>query len=147
MNGLKSSNVWTWDVLATQNLIAGNHILQIGYREDGTNLDKLYIGTNYPTEYGGNSTVCQSFLDVQAPSVTIAETTLYPNPAKNELNIRYGDGIVKGDEVNIYSSGGQLVLHSKVNSGTEKLDVAQLPAGVYLIKVGTKNKPLKFIKE
>ena len=147
INGLKSSNVWTWDVLATANLSAGSHTLQIGYREDGTNLDKLYIGTNYPTEYGGNSTNCQSFLAVKTPALSRAETVIYPNPAKNELNIRYGNGVVNGDDINIYSSSGQLILRSKISSETERLDIAQLPAGVYLIKIGQSNKSLKFIKE
>ncbi|UII23317.1 glucuronyl esterase domain-containing protein [Fulvivirga ligni] len=37
---------WTWDSFSSYNLSSGNHTLTIAYREDGAQLDKLYLTTS-----------------------------------------------------------------------------------------------------
>ena len=40
------STSWTWDDVTTYNLSSGNHTLTIAYREDGAQLDKLYLASS-----------------------------------------------------------------------------------------------------
>ncbi|MBL3657192.1 RICIN domain-containing protein [Fulvivirga sediminis] len=46
---------WTWDDVSSYDLSSGNHTLTIGYREDGTLLDKLYITNTGQTPTGSGS--------------------------------------------------------------------------------------------
>lgn len=55
-NNIPNSSSWAWaQYPVTFNLGAGNHTLTFGYREDGTQLDKVYItnGTETPSGTGG----------------------------------------------------------------------------------------------
>jgi len=54
------STAWTWDDVASYNLSAGNHSLTIAYREDGAQLDKLYLGASSPSGSGGAAGNCSS---------------------------------------------------------------------------------------
>ena len=50
---------WTWDDVTNYNLSSGNHTLTIAYREDGAQLDKLYLsGSGSPSGSGGSSSNC-----------------------------------------------------------------------------------------
>ncbi len=54
------STSWTWDDIDTYSLGSGSHMITIAYREDGAQLDKLYItnsGTT-PAGVGGASSGC-----------------------------------------------------------------------------------------
>ncbi len=59
-NGITPSTEWTWDFGQSYYLSAGNHTLTVAYREDGTDIDKIYIGTNVPTGYGSNAPTCNT---------------------------------------------------------------------------------------
>lgn len=57
---------------------------------------------------------------------------LFPNPTNGILNIVSNQTI---DAIKIYSSQGQLVFHSTSNLTSESLNLSNLKAGFYLIKV------------
>jgi hypothetical protein len=90
-----------------------------------------------------------TFDGVQSPYSNVAEVTLpattvetvekvitvHPNPANHYLNINTE---VPLEEVGIYTPSGLLLLH-KTGSGMKsfELNVAQLPDGLYIMKLGT----------
>jgi endo-1,4-beta-xylanase len=49
------STSWTWDDVQSFNLSSGNHTLTVAYREDGAQLDKLYLTNSGSTPSGTGS--------------------------------------------------------------------------------------------
>ncbi len=109
-NEIAKGSIWQWDEVhdadngkqvVTFNLSAGNHTLDIAFREDGTLLDKLFITNNNSTPSNGtpgatlsglsagtyrvvaieNATGCKAVQDVTiidntvTPVITVASTT------------------------------------------------------------------------
>ena len=75
--------------------------------------------------------------------------TLYPNPAKNVLNIKLPENInINVNNVTIANSLGQIVLKQKTEN-TTTIDVSNLQKGVYIISLSTNygNWNGKFVKE
>lgn len=64
---------------------------------------------------------------------TKAFVSLYPNPVTNELNIYTGDATI--EKIMVYNLLGQMVKNSTGNN--KKLDMNDLNAGTYLVKVYT----------
>ncbi|OAD91147.1 hypothetical protein A7A78_04875 [Aequorivita soesokkakensis] len=77
-------------------------------------------------------------------SLSNAEMTLYPNPAKHTLNISLIDAA--GKDYVIYNTVGQVV---GKGAYTENVDVSSLQSGIYIIEVNTENNKLmkRFVKE
>ena len=73
--------------------------------------------------------------------------TLYPNPAKNKLQLNTQDKTI--DQINIYTITGSKVLQLEVNTVSPTVDVSGLASGVYYIQLYSgKNMALKtFVKE
>lgn len=75
--------------------------------------------------------------------------TLYPNPAKNVLNISMPDETSLPDSFVIYNSIGQTIQNTKVNSISNlSIVTSEFSNGVYFIKINKDNesKTLRFIK-
>lgn len=72
---------------------------------------------------------------------------LYPNPAKDVLNINI-EGISANTNVEIYSALGQKIVEAKVTSRSTSVPVSQLSSGIYFCKIssGTGHSITKFIK-
>ena len=62
--------------------------------------------------------------------------TLCPNPAKNNLTLRFDDD-VEPENVELYDLAGRLV-GTKPN-GLESIDISAMPSGVYLLRITTKD--------
>ena len=62
--------------------------------------------------------------------------TLYPNPVKDLLSLRFDDGI-EPENVELYDISGRLV-DTKCN-GLESIDMCAMPAGVYMLRVTMKD--------
>ncbi|MCT2561661.1 S8 family serine peptidase [Chryseobacterium herbae] len=75
--------------------------------------------------------------------------SVYPNPAKNEINVRLK---AKGDQslmLNVFDASGKQVLTQKAAEGVNKIDISRIPAGAYILSVdgGKEKLTHKFIKQ
>lgn len=72
--------------------------------------------------------------------------TVYPNPVKDNLNIRYNENI---SNVSVFNMLGQQVITKNINATEGKVDMSILASGTYLVKVnsGDKVETIKVIKE
>ena len=64
----------------------------------------------------------------------VASLRVYPNPVVEEMTIETSDDI---QSVAIYNMAGAMVMfnHCYVDGNSAKVDVASLPAGIYLVEV------------
>jgi len=67
--------------------------------------------------------------------------SVFPQPAKNKLNIKVNLNNNEEYTLDLYNSQGKIVLSTVLNKNTEKinLDVSQFKSGIYFIKVHSKN--------
>nr|WP_322624247.1 T9SS type A sorting domain-containing protein [uncultured Flavobacterium sp.] len=85
------------------------------------------------------------------PSLSVDDVTLednlkaYPNPVSNELHISFTEEI---SSVAVYNMLGQEVIKKVINATEGTVQVSQLTAGTYFVKVtsGSQSKTLKVIK-
>jgi len=77
-----------------------------------------------------------------------ANVKVYPNPASNHITLEINAGIRNGT-VDIFTPQGSLVKTVQINSDYKEIDIADLPSGVYIIKVPDEREPFvkQFIKE
>ncbi|PZR19772.1 MAG: hypothetical protein DI539_12935 [Flavobacterium psychrophilum] len=78
----------------------------------------------------------------------LRETTVYPNPAQNELNISVANGELPDSYV-IYNTLGQTVANVKVGDQSAlTVNTSGYANGIYIIKIfkGSESKTIKFIK-
>ena len=73
-------------------------------------------------------------------SVHVEESIVFPNPVYDYLNIDHGYGTT--EKISIYDISGNKVLESDFRNS---LDLSQLPAGIYTIKIGSRHS--KFVKK
>lgn len=83
---------------------------------------------------------------LSAPAFDKGNFRAYPNPVKNMLNLAYNETI---SAVEIYNLLGQKVLAQNINLSEAQVDLSNLSAGNYLVKVfaGDVVKTIKIIKE
>ncbi|HSO88513.1 MAG TPA: T9SS type A sorting domain-containing protein, partial [Draconibacterium sp.] len=75
------------------------------------------------------------------------EIRIYPNPARNEINISASENIT---EIQVYSVTGKQILHQKQGSVNHlKINIERFAPGIYLLIVFQNNQisTLKFVKE
>lgn len=62
---------------------------------------------------------------------------LFPNPATNWLNIRFGELEAENVRIEVYDAMGKLLKWQAVANGTVsmKMDISKLPQGMYLLRV------------
>lgn len=79
------------------------------------------------------------------PSNAFVQASIFPNPAHNELNVQ---ALTQISDIEIINLLGQTVGTYQVNSNSAKLDVSNLKAGSYFVRVTIDNasKVYKFIK-
>jgi hypothetical protein len=77
------------------------------------------------------------------------EILLFPNPAQNKITMELNGTVEKGRiHANVYDLLGHQLIDAYFHGNSLDLNVAMLPAGVYVVKVTTKTQvhSLKFIK-
>ena len=80
---------------------------------------------------------------------------VYPNPAKNILNVKFTSANNRNATILIADVSGKIVLNKTINinndEGLIQLDISQFAAGAYLIKLisadGAKKTTMKFVKQ
>ncbi len=87
--------------------------------------------------------ITQLYLGVEPIATANSTLSIYPNPAQNELTIISSDKI---NQITITNLLGQKVYTNEYNTEKVQVDVASLPASVYLIRInGTEVR--KFVKQ
>jgi hypothetical protein len=108
----------------------------------------IYIGVwRYGTTSDGEFQI--SVYDASLLSSTAFESTdfrAFPNPVKNVLNLSYDKNI---SNVAVFNLLGQQVMTKEISSNQSQIDMSQLSAGTYMVKVTADNqvKTIKVIKE
>lgn len=151
---MSTDNGTTWTQI--QNFSAASNITnllqQFGYTYNATTTSVKFAfiadaGTlNDNQDY--NFYVDNVAMDTALSNVEFSKNTLtvYPNPVKNNLNIRYTESI---KDVTIYNLLGQQLFTKNINATEGQIDMSNLTSGTYLVKVvsGDKVQTLKVIKE
>lgn len=105
----------------------GDNDSRIGFIKVNNGLHRWYRGESNDIDY--NEEIIRFFtntMDVTSVGDKSTESfTLYPNPAKNYVQVD------TQDEVSIYDLTGQLVL-----KGKDRIDISSLSDGMYFVKVG-----------
>ncbi len=108
------------------------------------NMGQLGTG-NTPNLYVFTAIVCPQLSVV---SVTSNETQvkIYPNPARNDLNIQAIDTI---NEITLTDCNGRIILTELPNNTNTTLNVNYLQTGIYFLKIATENgsSVAKIVKE
>lgn len=64
---------------------------------------------------------------------TLTTVGLFPNPSSDRVWVSVNNGVIT--DLNIYNTSGQMILNnSEVNSSKERLDIANLPQGQYIVE-------------
>jgi len=93
--------------------------------------DFLYVGTYGRSMYKGY------LVDIGFDSFNTATFSLYPNPATDEVEII---SKLEGPlDYLVYSINGNLVLDNQIVTSERKIDVSNLPSGLYFVTVSTQD--------
>ena len=149
-NGLLDEKVWKkWNVSDSvynfYNLFLyeydeyGNEIEHQQQRWDTENL----VWKGYRKElnyYSQHDVTAAKILDLENSII------IYPNPAENEISL---SNITELSTVSIHDINGKLFIQRKVNTNNEVINVSQLPAGLYLLKISNQSgqQVAKFVKQ
>lgn len=109
---------------STSAVVNGSHYITVNLKVKGGVVQKniTFIVSKFPT---GVSNVPSSNYNI----------TLYPNPARNDLNVQY-DANARVKNIAVYNLIGKAVSVFRVSSPTSaKLDISNIPAGIYFLRV------------
>lgn len=96
-------------------------------------------GTTFTTDMSG---LLVTFDDKTKAQNTPADYYLINTIVENELDI---NGMELCAEISIIATNGKIMLRQQADGTTAKINVSQLPTGVYLLKVN--NQSIKFVKK
>jgi hypothetical protein len=75
------------------------------------------------------------------------ELEIYPNPAKNVINLKTADTKLLGMAYSIHDSAGKVVLSGKITSENTSIELGNLSAGIYMIGIAENmNQTFKLIR-
>lgn len=88
-----------------------------------------------------------SCLDVSenGPASAVQSYSVYPNPATDELTVRFKNDPLSVSEGTVHAVDGTHIRTFRASSSTFGLDIRELPAGIYLLKLGAQT--TRFIKQ
>ena len=125
-------------------LNAGTYYAKVfpsGTASSATSCYTLKVQTITATRVAASATATKEIVN---PNFAIR---LFPNPAGDQLNVSV-DGSTKNTTIKIYDMTGKQVMQQVTTNTIIKLNVAKLPAGVYMLNVnnGTETRSVKFVK-
>ncbi|MGE8555585.1 MAG: T9SS type A sorting domain-containing protein [Chryseobacterium jejuense] len=123
----------------TQTLVAGLEPLSSWqqYTYDLTPYIGQTIYIAFYSSYQDGGIVGIDDFEISGSSLSVSEVkrkgaSLYPNPANKILNIENDTKIVN---IDIYDLSGKLKRKEEINSGNAKIDISDLTAGSYILKI------------
>ena len=63
---------------------------------------------------------------------------IYPNPANDNLLVQFKSDIWTGTTLKVYTAVGQLVKSYQIQGNKQKIDISDLPKGIYVVKLSNK---------
>ena len=139
--GMTPVLVWNWEEAEDAdnpgslafNLEAGDHTLQLCYREDGALLDKLLITNTglIPSGVGGETEGCTvSAMDREGLS---AGPAVFPNPSAGNFLVEWDQGFTR---MEILSTGGKVLFTRNWTVSQKRVEVdSGLGSGLYLLRI------------
>ncbi len=130
----------------------------IGFGKSGISYNNYsYSSTGYPysSETGGymyidnHDSICGGYESILPNAVNqlnavISHVTIFPNPTKSQLSIQSTNAPIT--QLSIINLLGQTVYTNEYNSQKIQVDISDLPAGVYFVKVNGIDAK-KFVKQ
>ena len=114
--------------------------IMIGNHFDNANTDTLHLGTPgstqvwYPRSYTLIDNVSVSHTTTDISEGVLANVTVYPNPATDEIGMR---GLSVGSTVSIYDTMGRRIWDGGSVTGMLTMDVGSWARGAYVMRVQT----------
>jgi len=101
---------------------------------------------NYGTTASGTFKIAAYDASLSAPSFDNAAFKAYPNPVKDVLKLSYSQDMAS---VSVFNLLGQQVINKELNASEANVDMSNLSAGTYLVKVTVDNqvKTIKVVKQ
>lgn len=129
-------------------ILASEHkIVSIGFKDAPKTSEQFIMSSKEGTEAAPNLTLDGAVLSVE--NQDSLSFSMYPNPTNGLFEIQNPNSEIS--EIKVFSVSGSLaLLHNNVNANTSKIDVTELNAGVYFVKVTDvegKTSVKKLIKE
>ncbi len=121
------------------------------YIFDGLRRNNTYqLGVSAYDDAGNESSVAIISVKTTRKSTTVSAESnssdniyTYPNPVSDYLYITYAQ---KGDKIEIYDISGHVLVTTEVQSSDAKIDVSDLDAGLYILKISSENNVKTFEK-
>ncbi|NJO03017.1 MAG: PKD domain-containing protein, partial [Bacteroidia bacterium] len=133
-SGIKIGNSFQWNRFGTLlNLVSGNNTLDIAYREDGLQLDKIILNTQNqtPANFGEAASNCSGTPSNQAP-VAVAQAS--PNAGVAPLTVNL-NGSQSSDDKGIVSYQWTWTENGVAKSASGVNPSITLPAGTFTISL------------
>ncbi|WP_176956091.1 malectin domain-containing carbohydrate-binding protein [Catalinimonas alkaloidigena] len=144
--GLQTGNSFAWKQVSQGpfSLSAGVNTIDVAYREDGAQLDKLYLtaSENLPAGLGQDASNCNSALARSGPSAATATADgtpvslmIYPNPSRGLFRVTFDGEQPEHGKISIITTTGVILKEMTVERGEWEIDLGTQAAGVYLMRL------------
>lgn len=132
-NVLNTSQEYSYDFVATSSEVKFALFASDGTVDDTEDYDFFVDNVAFDTNLSNVEVENNAF-------------TAYPNPVKDNLNIRYNENIT---DVTVYNLLGQQMFVKNINATEGQVDMSNLATGTYLVRVNSadKTQTIKVIKE
>ena len=146
-----TGSTYTWEVTGGI-IINGDGTNTITIAWDGEGNGTISVEENTQADCLGISEIFEVIIDDCTGIFEngLADFSIYPNPAKNEITISLNDKQINNAVILIYNSMGQLMMNQESENLTEqKMDISFLQNGLFVIEIQQNNKSIvrkQFIK-
>lgn len=76
-----------------------------------------------------------------------SSVSIYPNPTKGEVKLKFPDSLASGTRIMVYNNLGKIVYQKLAESKVETINLKGNPAGLYFIQIGNNTKVFKIVLE
>ena len=107
----------------------------------------IYFDFNAPIRTNTTRNVADNSVDIASLYEEDLKFIIFPNPATSQLNITIDESLL-GAQLNIYDVTGFLIKQEKLKDQSSKLEIQNMPTGVYVaeVKTATGLQKIKWVK-